>query len=266
MGNTQMPLVASEQEVIENIERLRSYKDGTEKEKIFHNDLIKRGRIFVARQYGEQHAFAPSRFVGYRSNTLDMHQPKVADGRLTNVALNGIFGPPLDSTNVDSIPYNTIVTAFRKYRENLQIPPIKIPNQLKFWLSSGIDNPQRGASDSDNQRDRNDAIDDIGTDHPDTRSHIVVSYSRDPAIRQQVMKRAKGYCEYCNKPGFARANDELYLESHHIIALASDGADRMTNVIALCPNDHREAHFGKRQSELENEMILKLKQITDAER
>jgi hypothetical protein len=50
-----------------------------------------------------------------------------------------------------------------------------------------------------------------------------------------------------------------YLECHHILALAKDGADRMTNVIAICPGDHREAHFGKRRGEIEAEMIAKVK-------
>ena len=49
-----------------------------------------------------------------------------------------------------------------------------------------------------------------------------------------------------------------YLESHHVIALANDGEDRLTNVIALCPNDHREAHFGERRDYIESRMILKL--------
>jgi hypothetical protein len=33
----------------------------------------------------------------------------------------------------------------------------------------------------------------------------------------------------------------------------------MTNVIALCPRDHREAHFGERRTEIEKEMINKVK-------
>jgi hypothetical protein len=48
-----------------------------------------------------------------------------------------------------------------------------------------------------------------------------------------------------------------------VIFLANDGADNLTNVIALCPNDHREAHFGKRSAKIESEMIPKLKAICD---
>jgi 5-methylcytosine-specific restriction enzyme A len=42
---------------------------------------------------------------------------------------------------------------------------------------------------------------------------------------------------------------------HHIVALANDGVDRMTNVIALCANHHREAHFGEQRDKIEKQMI-----------
>ena len=85
------------------------------------------------------------------------------------------------------------------------------------------------------------------------------SYARDPKVRDAVLRRAKGQCEYCGQLGFKKPGGTRYLESHHVIALARDGEDRETNVIALCPNDHREAHFGNRGEEIESEMILKLR-------
>jgi hypothetical protein len=102
------------------------------------------------------------------------------------------------------------------------------------------------------------AIDDIGTDTPGRVSVLITRYARDPKIRGAVMQRAGGKCEYCGEVGFRREDGTRYLECHHIIALANEGADRMTNVIALCPHHHREAHFGERSSELEGEMIKKL--------
>jgi len=58
-----------------------------------------------------------------------------------------------------------------------------------------------------------------------------------------------------------KPDGKRYLETHHIIALAAEGADRVTNVIGLCPNDHREAHFGERRQTLEEQMIAKLAAI-----
>jgi HNH endonuclease len=106
-----------------------------------------------------------------------------------------------------------------------------------------------------------DALDDMGTDAPDRAKTTGWVYARDPQIRKLVIKRAKGRCEYCGKLGFKKPDDKRYLESHHIIALANEGVDRMTNVIALCPNDHREAHFGERGAELEKAMIAKVMAI-----
>jgi hypothetical protein len=103
-----------------------------------------------------------------------------------------------------------------------------------------------------------DVISNIGTDSPDRARSVRWAYARDPKVRAAVMRRANGKCELCSELGFKQSNGKHYLESHHIITLANEGSDRMTNVIALCPNHHREAHFGERGEELEKEMILSL--------
>lgn len=104
-----------------------------------------------------------------------------------------------------------------------------------------------------------DAIDDFGSDEPDQHEYSGTKYARDPKVRDEVIAHAKGRCEYCKEIGFPRPNGTAYLETHHIIALASDGADRVSNVIAVCPSHHREAHFGARRKQLEREMILLVK-------
>jgi 5-methylcytosine-specific restriction enzyme A len=67
---------------------------------------------------------------------------------------------------------------------------------------------------------------------------------RSDHVREQALQRARGRCEYCGSPGFRTRTGTLYLETHHIEPLAEGGADHETNVIALCPGHHREAHFG----------------------
>jgi 5-methylcytosine-specific restriction endonuclease McrA len=103
-----------------------------------------------------------------------------------------------------------------------------------------------------------DAIDDLGIDSPARELSKSWRYPRDPKVRATVLARAKGRCEFCGAQGFLKRDGTRYLETHHIIALADDGADRVTNVIALCPNNHREAHLGKQQEVLEKQMIEKL--------
>ncbi len=105
------------------------------------------------------------------------------------------------------------------------------------------------------------AIDDLGTDTPDHSLLEKWSYARDKKVRNAVLRRAKGKCEFCGKAGFIKRSGKPYLETHHVISLANEGADRLTNVIALCSNDHREAHFGKRSADIEAEMILRLRAL-----
>ena len=104
-----------------------------------------------------------------------------------------------------------------------------------------------------------DAINDLGTDKPDRAVSTGIKYARDPKVRIRVLARAKGKCELCDKEGFECRDGSKYLETHHIIALSKDGADRITNVIALCPEHHREAHYGKRGRKLEKMMLAKIK-------
>ncbi len=110
-----------------------------------------------------------------------------------------------------------------------------------------------------------DALNDLGSDEPKIIVHVAQAYVRDPNIRKAVISRAAGQCELCGELGFELSDGSHYLEAHHIIALADDGADRMTNVIALCPNHHREAHYGMQRDGLEEEMVLKLKQLRSRE-
>jgi hypothetical protein len=105
------------------------------------------------------------------------------------------------------------------------------------------------------------AVDDLGTDTPDYSPSEEWSYARNKKVRDAVLRRANGKCEFCGKPGFMTRSGKRYLETHHVIFLANEGADKLTNVTALCPNDHREAHFGKRREAIEKEMILKLRAI-----
>ena len=71
-------------------------------------------------------------------------------------------------------------------------------------------------------------------------------FRRNPDVIAFVMKRAKGKCEHCRKNApFNRASDGTpYLEVHHKIMLSQGGEDTVENALALCPNCHREVHFG----------------------
>ncbi|MEF1204022.1 HNH endonuclease signature motif containing protein [Vibrio owensii] len=75
---------------------------------------------------------------------------------------------------------------------------------------------------------------------------LVQDYRRDPDVVAEALYRAEGFCEMCKEkaPFIKRSNGEAYLEVHHIIPLSQGGLDSLENVISLCPNCHREIHFG----------------------
>ena len=71
-------------------------------------------------------------------------------------------------------------------------------------------------------------------------------YRRCAAIKDYVLARAAGTCESCKKPApFSRRNGTPYLEPHHTQKLSDGGPDHPRWVAAICPNCHREIHFGE---------------------
>jgi len=76
---------------------------------------------------------------------------------------------------------------------------------------------------------------------------LVRQYERNPDVVAQTLIRANGSCELCEAPApfKRRSNGTPYLEVHHIVQLAHGGDDTVENAQALCPNCHRNRHFGE---------------------
>lgn len=73
-----------------------------------------------------------------------------------------------------------------------------------------------------------------------------VAYLRNPDVVAERLFLANGICDACQKTApFIRAKENTpYLEVHHIIPLSENGLDTVANTQALCPNCHRQAHYG----------------------
>lgn len=106
-------------------------------------------------------------------------------------------------------------------------------------------------------------LDDIppGVETPEKTDAFGSTFKRDRMVRDYVRNRANGRCEFCGEDGFLMKNGQRYVEAHHIIALGSAGADTVANVIALCPQHHREAHFGVGAAELNLKMLEMAKRL-----
>jgi 5-methylcytosine-specific restriction protein A len=82
---------------------------------------------------------------------------------------------------------------------------------------------------------------------PEPIQVISRAFRRNSDVIVEVLKRAGGKCERCseNAPFFRAKDGSPYLEIHHWIPLSEGGEDTVENSGALCPNCHRELHFGQ---------------------
>lgn len=103
---------------------------------------------------------------------------------------------------------------------------------------------------------------DVPQDGDETVARVEISSSvfvRDPALRAAALRRAKGRCEFCLRPGFTMADGKVFLETHHVIPLSEGGRDSADNVAAVCPNHHREAHHGSRATAIRETLLSRLR-------
>lgn len=84
-----------------------------------------------------------------------------------------------------------------------------------------------------------------GNVQPGTTLSTVTQFQRDPAVKAWVLQHADGRCECCSAEApFVRADGMPYLEVHHVRQLVDGGSDTIENTVAICPNCHRELHYG----------------------
>ena len=81
---------------------------------------------------------------------------------------------------------------------------------------------------------------------PEKIQLLSTGFRRNPDVIVEVLRRAGGVCERCKQPApfIRRSDDSPFLEVHHWEALSDGGEDTVDNAGALCPNCHREVHFG----------------------
>ncbi len=81
---------------------------------------------------------------------------------------------------------------------------------------------------------------------PERVSVTTTAFRRNADVIVEVLDRAQGVCERCGSaaPFNRRTDGAPYLEVHHKIPLSQGGHDTVTNAEALCPNCHRNKHYG----------------------
>ena len=114
-----------------------------------------------------------------------------------------------------------------------------------------VDAPLKTPDQASPELDRSKYVDQFSVPAPPTmREATVLLRDRSAAVRDVVLARAGGRCELCNEPGFVTAAGSIYLETHHVVPLADNGPDHPSNVVAICPQDHRRAHYAAERDEI----------------
>jgi 5-methylcytosine-specific restriction endonuclease McrA len=215
-------------------------------------EWVKAGAVFYPYQFGPIIAFAPSRFIGYKNNSREKHERFIAngtaDGKDTTWVINRIVKPR-------NLPDDRLELAFQKYCSLIGVEPYS--KKRTFWNNPRIVYAiEQFDSALDDLADSDTSGEDIAR-----KLALISRYPRNPKVRSFVLDRAKGQCEHCGAWGFRKSDGTFYLEAHHIIHLAVQGPDSPDNVIALCPNHHRESHYGESSEKLEAEFKIKLAKI-----
>ncbi|WP_254768040.1 HNH endonuclease [Salinilacihabitans rarus] len=81
-------------------------------------------------------------------------------------------------------------------------------------------------------------------------------YTRSDLVRDFALRMADGICQACSEEApFVSQKGEPYLEVHHLYRVSDGGVDDPENVIAICPNCHREVHHGRNGDDLNERLI-----------
>jgi 5-methylcytosine-specific restriction protein A len=101
-----------------------------------------------------------------------------------------------------------------------------------------------------------------GKRHPMAVPSAITHYQRDPSVKAWVLHQSNGKCESCEQPApFNGSDGEPFLEVHHVRQLAENGSDTITNTVALCPNCHREAHYGENSRTLISQLYQRVARL-----
>jgi len=74
-------------------------------------------------------------------------------------------------------------------------------------------------------------------------------FNRREETKNYALSRADGKCKACREAAPFYSKKGPFLEVHHVNELSDNGPDTPNNVIALCPNCHRRAHYSEDKTE-----------------
>jgi len=81
---------------------------------------------------------------------------------------------------------------------------------------------------------------------PEFKMAITKQFNRPSALKKALVNKMGADCKICKKQGFKMKNGSEYCELHHMIEINSQAPKTLQswNTLILCPNCHRQMHYG----------------------
>lgn len=243
-----MKLIETIDQLEKNLETIEYYiTEGSDAENKEATRLISAGTCFIAYKIDGEFRFAPSRFIGYKNNTINRHREStIKHGTITNGAINIIMDNKL-------LPNEELEKEFVKYCYNLGIEPHN--KKRKYWKLNL-------------SREFNSNMD-LDGEFPEgkvtERKHkFKERNSKVVLLAKQNFKNKHGrlFCQACEfdfEKEYGQIGAE-FIEAHHSIAVSEMKEGHKTKVedfAILCPNCHRIIH--KKRPWLRMEELNKLR-------
>ena len=232
----------------------KGYMDAVKKFRLF----LKNSSIHNFEKQNQGQKFKKILQVNLHSNQnliptkMSLYRPKTGDGdprigifslkkycKPTDLIAFTVIGGRLEIINCSSFKN------LNKYLNNNFIYQIGVSNNLKNFNSQSNPSMPKGRK------------------KPQIGSGKIKTFNRDPAVEAWVLNNSKGVCESCkaSAPFLRKRDGSSYLEIHHVKRLADGGSDTVANAIAICPNCHREFHYGINMNKKKLGIYKKVKRL-----
>lgn len=229
-----MILIDNREELIKNLDTVESYLNGDNQE-LFDQmaDLIRKGKNFVAYDFEGKLHFAPSRFIGYKNNTLSKHLRKDngKNGSETSGKLRRLYLLGQDDPNAK------LQKIWERYCRELQVEPTN--GIKKFWMltdyHSNVSPCEEFAEGKKYYRQH------VAYE----RNNVAVRKAKEKYIRENG-----SVCQICGFDFHATYGDvgRNYIEAHHtkpVSEMKKGDVTRVEDLAMVCSNCHRMLHRRK---------------------
>jgi 5-methylcytosine-specific restriction protein A len=220
--------IESIEDLKQNLSKVESYLVSESNDDDFEEmcDYIKRGHNLVAYLVGEDYHFAPSRFVGYKNNSLSKHRNNrlqhTVTGTETDQVINKILRKHTASDDMES--------KYQRFCKSLQITPHK--RNRKYWCL-----------DTDVKADLQETFEE---GIAQLRTHR--RFERNKAARDKCIAINGAVCKICGMD-FGKIYGEVgkgYIQVHHIVPISQNEGihkvDPEKDLIPVCANCHCMLH------------------------